>query len=91
MPLLSTQFRDNAVLQAGVPLTFWGSTQHDHGYDAEGKAEIRFSFAGIEKTIQIRDGAPEVFELAPGQSRFPGAKEWRLTLPPMAASALSIR
>ena len=29
MPLLSTQFRENAVLQAGVPVTIWGSAVHD--------------------------------------------------------------
>ena len=31
MPLLSTQFRENAVLQAGQPITFWGSVLHDYG------------------------------------------------------------
>lgn len=31
VPLLSTQFRENAVLQADVPVTIWGSTVHDWG------------------------------------------------------------
>lgn len=71
MPILSTQFRDNAVLQAGKPLIIWGSAIHDWGYEAKGKAVIRFSFAGIEKTIPVT----------------PGMKEWQVVLPAMKASA----
>ncbi|MFK7912199.1 MAG: sialate O-acetylesterase [Akkermansiaceae bacterium] len=71
MPLLSTQFRDNAVLQAGVPVTIWGSAVHDWGHEADGKAVIKFSFAGTEKTIDVT----------------PGMKEWQVTVPPMKASA----
>jgi hypothetical protein len=69
MPLLSNQFRDNAVLQADMPVTFWGSTIHPFGYEAKGKAEIKFSFAGIEKTIPVT----------------PGMKDWQVTVPPMKA------
>jgi hypothetical protein len=71
MPILSTQFRDNAVLQAGVPITFWGSAVHNWGYEAKGEAVIRFSFAGIEKTIPVK----------------PGMKKWHHTVPAMEASA----
>lgn len=71
MPLLSTLFRDNAVLQAGMPVTIWGSAVHDWGYEAKGQAVIKFSFAGSEKTIPVT----------------PGMREWRVTLPPMQASA----
>ena len=70
MPILSTQFCKNAVLQADKPVTIWGSAIHDWGYEAKGKAEIHFSFAGIEKTIPVT----------------PGMKEWSVTLPPMKAS-----
>ncbi len=88
MPLLSTQFRDNAVLQADVPVTIWGSAVHDYGYEAEGEAVIKFSFAGIEKTIPVNVDSPNIFELGPGQSRYAGgAKEWRVTVLPMKASA----
>jgi sialate O-acetylesterase len=88
MPLLSTQFRDNAVLQAGMPITIWGSVLHDYGYEAEGEAVIKFSFAGIEKTIPVNDDSPNIVEIAPGDSRYSGsAKEWRVTVPPMKASA----
>lgn len=73
MPLLSSQFVKNAVFQAGVPVTIWGSAVHDWGYEAKGKAEIRFSFAGIEKTIPVT----------------PGMKEWQVVVPPMPASAES--
>jgi sialate O-acetylesterase len=69
MPLCSTQFRKNAVLQADVPVTIWGSAIHDWGYEAKGKAEIQFSFAGVEKTIPVT----------------PGMREWSVTLPPMKA------
>lgn len=71
MPLLSAQFRDNAVLQAGEPVTIWGSAVHNWGYEAEGEAVITFRFAGIEKTIPVKHGM----------------KEWQVTLPPMEASA----
>lgn len=88
MPLLSTQFRENAVFQAGVPITIWGSVLHDYGVEAEGEAVIKFSFAGVEKTIQVTDDSPYIYEMAPGESRYPGpAKEWKVTLPPMKASA----
>ena len=71
MPLLSSQFVKNAVFQAGVPVTIWGSAVHEWGSEATGKAEIKFSFAGIEKTIAVT----------------PGMKEWQVVVPPMAASA----
>jgi hypothetical protein len=71
MPLLSAQFRDNAVLQAGQPVVIRGSALHDFGYEAKGNAEIKFSFVGIEKTIPVT----------------PGMKEWQVTVPAMEASA----
>lgn len=87
MPILSTQFRDNAVLQAGRPITFWGSVLHDYGHEAEGEAVIEFSFAGIKKTIPVTEGSPHIVEIAPGETRYPGAaKEWRFTVPAMKAS-----
>jgi len=71
MPLLSTQFRDNAVFQADIPVTIWGSAIHNWGYEAKGKAVIKFSFAGIEKTIPVT----------------PGMREWKVTTPAMKPSA----
>jgi hypothetical protein len=71
LPLVSAQFRDNAVFQADMPVTFWGAAVHSEGYEAQGKAEIKFSFAGIEKTIPVT----------------PGMKEWQVTVLPMPASA----
>lgn len=76
MPLLSTQFRDNAVLQAGVPVTIWGSAVHPwvhHGAEkmrATGDVKIDFSFGDIQKTIDV---TPEM-------------DEWQVTLPPMEAT-----
>lgn len=71
MPILSTQFRDNAVLQCDEPVTIWGSCRHDYGHAAEGRAIIEFSFAGIKKTIPVT----------------PSMREWQVTLPAMEASA----
>jgi hypothetical protein len=74
MPLLSSQFVHNGVLQAGQPVTIWGSTrQWGQWSDAlpEGKAEVVFSFAGIEKKIPVTADAAE----------------WQVTLPPMKASS----
>ncbi len=70
MPILSTQFRTNAVLQADQPVTIWGSAVHDWGFDAEGEAKIHFSFGDIEKIIPVVDGM----------------KQWKVTLPPMKAT-----
>jgi sialate O-acetylesterase len=70
MPILASQFDDNAVLQAGKPITFWGSAVHDWGHDAEGEAVIHFNFDGTEKTIPVVNGM----------------KEWSVTLPAVEAS-----
>ncbi|MEM6506245.1 MAG: YdjY domain-containing protein [Planctomycetota bacterium] len=73
MPLLSTQFRDNAVLQHGKPVTIWGSAIHNWGaeYHAEmvgdHQTEIRFSFGGFKETVVLT----------------PGMDEWSVTLDPM--------
>ena len=71
MPLLSSQFRDNAILQADAPLKIFGSAVVWPGYppDYEGKAEIRFEFAGIQQVI------PVTKEM----------QEWSFTVPAMPA------
>lgn len=71
LPLLSTQFRDDAVLQSGVPVTIWGSTALEWADEVEGDIVVKFSFNGIEKSLPIA----------------PGTKEWSVTVPAMAASA----
>jgi hypothetical protein len=70
MPILRTQFRDNAILQADMPITISGSCLHEYGHEAGAPAEIRFKFAGIEKTIPVTSGM----------------SEWSVTVPPMPAS-----
>jgi sialate O-acetylesterase len=70
MPILSSQFVDNAVLQAGQPITFWGSSVHEWGHEAKGEGVIHFNFDGVEKTIPV----------------VKGMKEWSVTLPAMEAS-----
>jgi hypothetical protein len=73
MPLLSTQFRDNAVLQHGKPLVIWGAAIHNWGPEhhakmvGDGKEVIEFSFGDIKKTIEVK----------------PGMKEWSVTLGPL--------
>lgn len=76
MPLLAAPFRNHAVLQADQPVTIWGACVHDWGYEAKGKAEVRFQFAGpdmetVEKRIAVTSGM----------------REWRVTLPPLPASS----
>lgn len=72
MPLLSSQFRDNAILQADMPVAIFGSAVVWPGYppDYEGKAEIRFEFAGVKQVIPVT----------------PDMQEWSITVPPMPAS-----
>ena len=70
MPILRTQFRDNAVFQADMPITISGSTVLEYGAEAPGEKIIKFSFAGIEKTIPVS----------------PDMKEWSVTVPAMPAS-----
>ena len=72
MPLLSSQFRNNAILQADMPIPIFGSAVvwPGHPPDYEGQAEIRFEFAGIRKTIPVtRD-----------------MQEWSVTVPAMPAN-----
>jgi sialate O-acetylesterase len=74
MPLLSTQFRDNAVLQAGQPVTIWGSAVHGwvyHGAERQhdGKAVVHFSFGDVKKTIPVTEDM----------------LEWQVMLPAMPA------
>ncbi len=69
MPLLSTQFRDNAILQADQPVTIWGSAVHNWGFEAKGKAQIEFTFGDIKKSIPVTKGM----------------REWQVTLPAMPA------
>ncbi len=72
MPLLSTQFRDNAVLLADKPVTIWGSTRRYGEWQPgpeEGDCKVHFEFGDIKKTIDV---TPEM-------------AEWKVTLPPMKA------
>ncbi len=70
--ILSTQFRDDAVLQADQPITFWGRAIHEWDeYQAKvtGEQVIHFSFNGIEKRIPVVDGM----------------QDWEVTVPAMPA------
>ena len=70
-PILSTQFRDNAVLQHGKPVTIWGSAKRQYFPDAPGKRVIHFDFDGFKQTIELT----------------PDMDEWSVTLDPMKPSA----
>lgn len=70
LPILRTQFRDNAIFQADMPITISGATVLEYGMEVPGEKIIKFSFAGVEKTISV---TPEM-------------KEWSVTVPAMAAS-----
>lgn len=72
MPVLATQFRDDAVLQADKPVTIWGSTRlygEWQNHDEKGDCKIHFEFGDIQKVIPVT----------------PGMAEWSVTLPPMKA------
>ena len=72
MPLLSVQFRDNAIFQADKPVTIWGSTRQHGEWQStpeEGECQVYFEFGDIKKTIEV---TPEM-------------AEWKVTLPPMKA------
>ena len=72
MPLLSVQFRDNAIFQADKPVTIWGSTRQHGEWQStpeEGECQVHFEFGDIKKTIEV---TPEM-------------AEWKVTLPPMKA------
>lgn len=72
MPLLSQQFDDNAVLQAGKPVTIWGSTRNFGEWQVEpekGDCKVEFEFGDIKKNIAVT----------------PDMTEWQVTLPPMKA------
>jgi sialate O-acetylesterase len=74
MPLLSQQFDDNAVLQAGKPVTIWGSTRKFGEWQSEpekGDCKVDFEFGDIKKTITVT----------------PDMTEWQVTLPPMKAGS----
>ncbi|MEO1997834.1 MAG: hypothetical protein ABGZ17_21445, partial [Planctomycetaceae bacterium] len=72
MPLLSVQFRDDAVLQAGKPVTIWGSVRNYGEWQIgpeEGDCKVHFEFGDIKKIIPVT----------------PDMEEWQVTLPPMKA------
>lgn len=69
-PILSTQFRDNAVLQADQPITLWGAGARQYFPHAEGEKIIHISFNGIEEKIPVDDDIAF----------------WKLTVPAMEAS-----
>jgi sialate O-acetylesterase len=78
MPLLGVQFRDDAVFQAGKPVTIWGATrQYGEWQDTpeKGECKVHFEFgpeAGPPAIKQVIDVTPEM-------------AEWKVTLPPMEA------
>ncbi len=72
MPLLSVQFRNDAVFQADQPVTVWGSTRNFGEWQSEpeaGECKVHFEFGDIRKTIDVT----------------PDLAEWQVTLPPMKA------
>lgn len=70
-PILSTQFRDNAVLQHGKPVTIWGAAKRPYFPELPGKRVIHFEFDGLKKTIDLTDEM----------------QEWSVTLDPMTPSS----
>ncbi|NNM29536.1 MAG: hypothetical protein HKO57_08440, partial [Akkermansiaceae bacterium] len=78
MPLLSVQFRDNAVFQAGQPVTIWGSTRQHGEWQStpeKGDCKVHFEFGPESGPAAIK----EVIDVTPEMA------EWKVTLPPMKA------
>jgi len=74
LPLLSGQFRENAIFQADVPVTIWGAVRANGVRQDEpekGDCKVIFEFADIKKTIDV---TPEM-------------REWQVVLPPMKAGS----
>lgn len=69
-PILSAQFRDNAVLQHGKPVKIWGAAKRQYFPHVPGKRAIRFRFDGVERRIELT----------------PDMDEWSVTLDPMKPS-----
>ncbi len=72
MPLLSVQFRDDAVFQADKPVKIWGATRNFGEWqdnDEEGDCKVHVEFGDIKKTIPVEAGMAD----------------WSITLPPMKA------
>lgn len=78
MPLLSVQFRDDAVFQADKPVTVWGSTRQHGDWQNEpeqGDCKVHFEFGPEAGPATIK----EVIAVTPEMA------EWKVTLPPMEA------
>jgi len=87
IPLLSAQFRDNAVFQADVPVTIWGATDNQYGPKETGKAVITFSFSpknGEGQAVSTGSRQAAIEKIIPVT---PGMEEWQVTIPPMKAGS----
>ncbi len=88
LPILSSQFRDNAVLQSGEPVIIWGAAAQGYLKDIPDDAVIRFSFNGVKTSFPINKTGPNVVKLSPDETRRGDeGLEWQVTLPPMPASS----
>jgi sialate O-acetylesterase len=80
MPLLSVQFRNDAVFQAGKPVTIWGSTRNWGEWQSEpekGDCKVHFEFA--PQSGSRRGTITKTIEVTPEMA------EWKVALPPMEA------
>ncbi|MBT7065666.1 MAG: hypothetical protein HN919_05145 [Verrucomicrobia bacterium] len=78
MPLLSVQFRDNAVFQAEKPMIVWGSTRQHGDWQSEpekGDCKVHFEFGPESGKTTIKT----VIDVTPEMA------EWKVTLPPTKA------
>ncbi|MCH7226900.1 hypothetical protein [Haloferula sp. A504] len=82
MPLLSVQFRDDAVFQADQPVTVWGSTRQWGEWQdepEEGECKVHFEFGPASGAAQGR--IRKVIDVTPEMA------EWQVVLPASEASA----
>lgn len=80
LPLLSSQFRNDAVFQADVPVTIWGSVRANGIFQDQpekGVCKVIFEFSP-----QIGSGQGEIRKTI---DVTPEMREWQVVLPPMKA------
>ena len=80
MPLLSVQFRDDAIFQADKPVTIWGSTRNWGEWQSEpekGDCKVHFEFGSQSGSGE--GAVRKIIDVTPDMA------EWKVTLPPMKA------
>jgi len=88
MPLLSVQFRDDAVFQADKPVIVWGSTRQYGEWQSgpeKGDCKVHFEFAPESGSLRLASGQAGPGAIKKTIAVTPEMAEWKVALPPMQA------